>query len=48
MQWNEFAQVEVFLDALMAKGHPDMLTDYKTNIPDDGQGQGQKQAPAKK
>jgi hypothetical protein len=48
MQWNAFAQVEGFSDALMANGHPDMLTDYKTAIPDDGQGQGKKQARAKK
>jgi hypothetical protein len=48
MQWNAFAQVEGFLDALMAKGHPDMLMDYKTAIPDEGQGQGKKQARAKK
>jgi hypothetical protein len=32
----------------MAKGHPEMPTDYKTAIPDDGQGQGKKQARAKK
>jgi hypothetical protein len=48
MQWNAFAQVEGFSDALMANGHPDMPTDYKTAIPDDGQGQGKKQARAKK
>jgi hypothetical protein len=35
MQWNAFAQVEGFSDALMANGHPDMPTDYKTAIPDD-------------
>jgi hypothetical protein len=48
MQWNAFAQVEGFSDALMANGHHDMPTDYKTPIPDDGQGQGKKQARAKK
>jgi hypothetical protein len=48
MQWNAFAQVEGFSDALMAEGHPDMPTDYKTAIPDDGQGQGKKEARAKK
>jgi hypothetical protein len=32
----------------MANGHPDKPTDYKTVIPDDGQGQGKKQARAKK
>jgi hypothetical protein len=48
MQWNAFAQVEGFSDALMANDHPDMLTDYKTAIPEDGQGQGNKQARAKK
>jgi hypothetical protein len=48
MQWTEFAQVEGFLDALMAKGHLDIPTDYKTVIPDDGQGQGNKQVRAKK
>jgi hypothetical protein len=48
MQWNAFGQVEVFSDALMARGHPDMLMDHKTVIPDDGQGQGKKQARAKK
>jgi hypothetical protein len=48
MQWNAFAQVEGFSDALMAKGHPYMPTDHKTAIPDDGQGQGKKQARAKK
>jgi hypothetical protein len=48
MQWNAFAQVEGFLDALMVNGHPDMPTDYKTAISDDGQGQGKKQARAKK
>jgi hypothetical protein len=48
MQWNAFAQVEGFLDVLMANGHPDMPTDYRTAIPDDGQGQGKKQARAKK
>jgi hypothetical protein len=48
MQWNAFAQVEGFSDALMAEGHPDMPTDYKTAIPDDGQGQGKKEAIAKK
>jgi hypothetical protein len=30
MQWSAFAQVEGLSDALMAKGHPDMPTDYKT------------------
>jgi hypothetical protein len=44
MQWNAFAQVEGFVDALMANGHPDMPMDYKTVIPDYGQGQGKKQA----
>jgi hypothetical protein len=48
MQWNAFAQVEGISDALMAKGHPDMPTDYKTAIPDDGQGQRNKQPRAKK
>jgi hypothetical protein len=48
MQWNAFAQVEGFSDALMAEGHPDMPTDHKTAIPDDGQGQGKKEARAKK
>jgi hypothetical protein len=48
MQCNAFSQVEGFSDALMANGHPDMPTDYKTAIPDDGQGQGKKQARAKK
>jgi hypothetical protein len=48
MQWNAFAQVEGFSDALMAKDHPDMPTDYKTAIPDEGQGQGKKEAQAKK
>jgi hypothetical protein len=42
MQWNAFARVEGFSDALMAKGHPDMSTDYKTVIPYDGQVQGKK------
>jgi hypothetical protein len=32
----------------MANGHPDMPMDCKTAIPDDGQGQGKKQARAKK
>jgi hypothetical protein len=32
----------------MAKGHPDMPEDYKTAIPDEGQGQGKKEARAKK
>jgi hypothetical protein len=48
MQWNSFAQVEGFSDALMANGHPDMPTDYKTAIPDEGQGQVKKQVRAKK
>jgi hypothetical protein len=48
MQWNAFAQVEGFSDALMAKGHPNMPTDYKAAIPDEGQGQGKKEARAKK
>jgi hypothetical protein len=48
MQWNAFAQVEGFLDALMAKVHPDMPTDYKTAIPDEGQGRGKKEARAGK
>jgi hypothetical protein len=43
MQWNAFSQVEGFSDALMAKDHHDMPTDYKTVIPDDGQGQGKKE-----
>jgi hypothetical protein len=48
MQWNEFSQAEGLSDALMANGHLDIPTDYKTAIPDDGQGQGKKQARAKK
>jgi hypothetical protein len=48
MQWNAFAKVEGFSYALMANGHPDMPTDHKTAIPDDGQGQEKKQARAKK
>jgi hypothetical protein len=48
MKWNSFAQVEGFSDALMANGHPDMPTDYKTAIQDYGQGQGKKHARAKK
>jgi hypothetical protein len=48
MQWNAFSQVEGFSDALMANGHPDVPPDYKTVITDDGQGQGKKQARAKK
>jgi hypothetical protein len=48
IQWNAFVQVEGFSDALMAKGHPDMPPDHTTAIPDDGQGQGKKQARAKK
>jgi hypothetical protein len=32
----------------MVNGHPDMPTDYKTAIPDDGQVQRKKQARAKK
>jgi hypothetical protein len=40
--------VEGFSDALMVNDHPDMPMDYKTAIPDDGQGQGKKQARAKK
>jgi hypothetical protein len=48
MQWNAFAQVEGFSEALLAKGHPDIPSDYKTVIPDKGQGQGNKQARAKK
>jgi hypothetical protein len=48
MQWNAFAQVEGLSDALMAKDHPDIPTDHKTAIPDEGQGQGKKQAPAKR
>jgi hypothetical protein len=43
MQWNAFAQVEGFSDALMVNVRPDMPTDYKTAIPDDGKGQGKKQ-----
>jgi hypothetical protein len=37
MECNACAQEEGLSDALMAKGHPDMPTDYKTVIPDDGQ-----------
>jgi hypothetical protein len=48
MQWNAFSQVEGFSDALMANGHPDMPLDRKTAIPDEDQGQGKKQACAKK
>jgi hypothetical protein len=48
MQWNAFAQVKGFSDALMVEGHPDMPTDHKTDIPDDGQGQVKKEARAKK
>jgi hypothetical protein len=33
---------------LLAKGHPEIPTDHKTAIPDDGQGQGNKQAISKK
>jgi hypothetical protein len=32
----------------MAEGHPDMPTDHKTAIPDDEQGQGNKEPRAKK
>jgi hypothetical protein len=48
MQWNAFAQVEGLSDALMAKGHQDMPTDYKNVIPYDVQGQVNKQVCAKK
>jgi hypothetical protein len=48
MQWTAFAQVEGLSDALMDKGHPDIPTYYKTVIPDDGQGQGNKKAGVKK
>jgi hypothetical protein len=48
MQWNAFAQVEGFSEALLAEGHPYMPTDYKTALPDEGQGQGKKEARAKK
>jgi hypothetical protein len=48
MQWDAFAQVEGFSDALMTKGHPEIPTDHNTAIPDDGQGQGKKHARAKK
>jgi hypothetical protein len=48
MQWNAFDQVAGFSDALMAKGHPGMPTDYKTAIPDEGKVQGKKEARAKK
>jgi hypothetical protein len=48
MQWNAFSQVKGFSDAFTAKGHPDIPTDYKNAIPDEGQGQGKKEARAKK
>jgi hypothetical protein len=48
MQWNAFAEVEGLSDALMTKGHPDMPMHYMTVIPYEGQGQGKKQAFAKK
>jgi hypothetical protein len=50
MQWNAFAHVEVFADALLPKGHPYIPSDHKTTCPDEGQGQGEgkKQARAKK
>jgi hypothetical protein len=47
MQCNAFAQVEGFSEALLAKGHPDMPSDYKTVTPDEGQGEGKKQVRAK-
>jgi hypothetical protein len=46
MQWNAFARVEGFADALFPKGHPYMPADHKTAIPDEGEGK--KQARAKK
>jgi hypothetical protein len=36
MQWNAFAQVEGFSEALLAKGQPEMPYDYTTAIPDEG------------
>jgi hypothetical protein len=48
MRWHAFSQVEGFSDALMVNSHPDMLMDYKTAIPDEGKGQENKQARAKK
>jgi hypothetical protein len=48
MQWNAFAQVEQFEDALEPRGHPNMPADCKTVIPDEAQGEGKKQARAKK
>jgi hypothetical protein len=32
------------VDALLPKGYPDMPADHKTAIPDEGQGEGKKQA----
>jgi hypothetical protein len=43
MQWNEFAQVEGFVD-----GHQNMQTGHKDVILDEAQGEGKKQARAKK
>jgi hypothetical protein len=37
IQWNAFAQVEQFMDALDIKGYPHMPVDHKTIIPDEGQ-----------
>jgi hypothetical protein len=48
MQWNAIAQVEGFADELLLKGHPYMPADHKTAIPDEAQGEGKKQARAKK
>jgi hypothetical protein len=48
MEWNALAHIEGFSDALMDKGQPDMPMDYMTAIPDEGQGQGKKQACVKK
>jgi hypothetical protein len=36
IQWNAFAQVEQFMDALEIKGYPRMPVDHKTVIPDEG------------
>jgi hypothetical protein len=48
MQYNAFAQVEGFVDTLLPKGHPTIAADHKTDIHDEGQGEGKKQARAKK
>jgi hypothetical protein len=48
MQWNAFAQVEGFTYSLLPKGHPHMLVDNKTVTTDEAQGEGKKQARAKK